>query len=98
MGNSKDEVVIDNSTAMILHELGKISGQIVSLEKHTQEWREMQAKNNEAIWAKLDSHDVRIRHNETSIAKKAGVISAATGVGVALIAEGIKLAVKVNGS
>lgn len=90
MTDKKNEVVIDNATAMILHELGKISGQIVSLEKHTQEWREMQAKNNEAIWAKLDAHDDRIRHNETNIAKKAGIISAATGVGVALIAEAIK--------
>jgi len=90
MNNKKDDTVIDSSTAMILHELGKINGKLDALEKHTSEWREVQAKNNEAIWAKIDAHDVRIRHNETSIAKKAGLISAATGVGIALISEAIK--------
>jgi len=86
----KKQPVMSSETALILHELGKITGQLDSLEKHTCEWRDTQSKTNDAIFKKLDDHDERIRHNETSIAKKAGVISAATGVGVALLAEALK--------
>lgn len=81
---------ISSETALIMHELGKIAGQLTSLEKHTCEWRDIQSKTNDAIFRKLDDHDKRIRHNETSIAKRAGIISAATGVGIALLAEAIK--------
>jgi len=94
----KKQPAMSSETALILHELGKITGQLTSLEKHTCEWRDAQSKTNHAIFRKLDEHDERIRYNETSIAKRAGIISAATGVGVALIAEAVKLAVKANGS
>ena len=86
----KKQSTISSETALIMHELGKIAGQLTSLEKHTCEWRDMQLKTNEAIFKKLDDHDARIRHNETSIAKKASIISAATGVGIALLAEAVK--------
>lgn len=89
MGN-KEEPKLSSETALILHELGKITGQLDSLEKHTCEWRDTQAKTNEAIWKRFDEHDARIRENEKNTAKRAGVISAATGVGIALLAEAVK--------
>ncbi|MBL4832611.1 MAG: hypothetical protein JKY26_01445 [Pseudomonas sp.] len=82
---------VNNEVIMnIERTLGSIDGKLDAMEKHNKEFRELQEKNNEAIWKKLEAHDVRIRHNETNLAKKAGLISAATGVGIALISEAIK--------
>jgi len=82
---------VNNETIInISQTLGEINGKLDSMEAHAKEFRKLQEENNKALWKKLDEHYVRIRHNETSLAKKAGLISAATGVGIALISEAIK--------
>lgn len=87
----QQDVHLDSATVVALFsKLGEISGQLKAMEEHNKEWRDKQAINDKAVWDKLDTHDKRIRHNETNIAKKAGLISAATGVGIALIAEAAK--------